>query len=204
MRNLWNLRMVNLRFRMRQHPSRNGYSLIELIILFVVLTIVSIFIWVNRQYFIPNPPPGAEAVTAELVRMAINNYALESQVLERQPLYPRVLDGADIGTVASDWTPLFTHVLPEGIRSTWKKVGANQYVFQQDGASKKVEIDDIYFYDPGSGSFGKGELYRKSLTARRTYHLSHFLFEFLQADGFCQDFIRTAPQRTVSFAVVAG
>jgi hypothetical protein len=151
----------------KQQRRRAGYSLIELVILFVVLAFVSGFIWVNRQYFLPEPPPGAEALTTELVRMGINNYALKSQTIDRLPVFPRTLDDAPVGTVASHETPLFTNVLPEGVRAIWEKVGANQYIFRPDPAEEKTDLDDVYFYDPGSGSFGKGEEYNKSLTVRR-------------------------------------
>jgi hypothetical protein len=132
-----------------------GYSLFELIILVVVLSIVCYFIFMSQETLWGPSPDEPESATVERVRLAIHNYGAESRTLDRVPVFPLELDQAGEGEVASEETPLFTSILKDGIRSKWKKVHKNQYVFLP-GAGKTTNPAIIYYYDPVLGSFEKG------------------------------------------------
>ena len=129
-----------------------GYSLIELVILFMVLAIVSIFILVNRELFFGGPArPQTEDLGVAVIRMGISGYAAQSEEEGRQPVYPLRLDSAPPGTEASEDTPLFTEVVPEGIRSGWRKEGAYEYVYlREDGGQ---DTGRSYYYEPDTGAF---------------------------------------------------
>ncbi len=137
-----------------KHPN-GGYSLIELAILCLVLVIVCIFVFVNRTLFFgaPAPTQNEEEFAVALVRLGIQSYAVESRSTGRVPEYPIRLDNADSGVEASETTPLFTEVVPEGLRSGWRKVGANEYVY---GDVVEDQEGNTYHYDPLSGAFTRG------------------------------------------------
>ncbi len=136
----------------------SGYSLVELVILFVVLFIACGFIAVNWTLFMGSPPQPREETeeySAALIRMAIQRYAAESREMGREPTYPLRLDGADPGAKAGAAEPLFTNIVPDGIRSSWVKIGANRYVFGSGGAGDRRD-KDVYHYSPHTGRFDKG------------------------------------------------
>ncbi len=136
--------------------SQSGYSLFELIILIVVLAIVCYFIFLHRPGFYEERPEEIELVAAEHVRIGIHNYAIRSKQLERRPVYPLTLDDAEKDTEASESNPLFTALYPNGIRSGWKKLGPNQYIFLPS-TTGPVTPDVIYYYDAMRGTFEKGK-----------------------------------------------
>ncbi len=136
------------------HRNNQGYSLIELAILFVILVIVSIFVFVSRDLFFGGPPRShTEDLGVAVIRMGIANYGKQSEEQDRTPVYPLRLDDAPSGTEASEASPLFTRVVPEGIRSGWRKEAANEYVYLSEGGQGGAER--TYYYDPVAGSFGR-------------------------------------------------
>ena len=139
----------------RSKQGLGGYSLIELVILFLVLAIVCIFVFANRALFFSAPPPSQseEELAVALIRLGIQNYAVDSRASGRTPEYPIRLDGAESGAKASEATPLFTNVVPEGLRSGWRKVGANKYVY---GDAAEDENANVYYYEPLTGAFTQG------------------------------------------------
>lgn len=146
-----------------------GYSLFELVILIVVLSIVCFFIFVASDSLNGERPEELEKVAAEMIRIGIHNYAILSKRLEREPVYPIHLDEAEAGALASDKTPLFTELFPDGIRSGWRKVQENQYVYEPTSPGP-VLSSDIYYYDPLRGSFEKGKPARGGRLASLTIH----------------------------------
>ncbi|MFP4190694.1 MAG: hypothetical protein ACLFU6_01355 [Candidatus Hydrogenedentota bacterium] len=134
------------------HRNNRGYSLIELAILFVILLIVSIFVFASRDLFFGGPPRShTEDLGVAVIRMGIANYGKQSEEENRTPVYPLRLDEAPSGTEASRETPLFTRVVPEGIRSGWRKEAANEYVYLPEGDQGAME--QTYYYDPVTGGF---------------------------------------------------
>lgn len=137
--------------------SQAGYSLFELVILIVVLGIVCYFIFVNSDSLTGQNPQENETISAELIRIGIHNYSIFSKQMNRTPVYPMRLDEAEAGTTASERTPLFTVLFPEkGVRTAWKKVRENQYVYAPSTPDPVAE-NMIYFYDPARGTFEKGK-----------------------------------------------
>ena len=135
---------------------RAGYSLFELIILVAVLGVVCYFIFLNQSSFSGERPEEMEQVAVEMIRMGLHNYAMESNRINRRPVYPLRLDKAEPGDVASNRTPLFTTLFKEGVRSGWKKIQENQYVFTP-GTNGEIVPSRIYHYDPTRGTFEKGK-----------------------------------------------
>lgn len=136
------------------HRDNRGYSLIELAILFVILVIVSIFVFVSRDLFFgASSRSHTEDLGVAVIRMGIANYANQSREEDRTPVYPLRLDDAPAGTEASDETPLFTRVLPEGIRSGWRKEAANEYVYRPEG--NRRDREGSYYYHPSTGTFDR-------------------------------------------------
>lgn len=136
------------------HRNNHGYSLIELAILFVILMIVSIFVFVSRDLFFGGSTPSlTEDLGVAVIRMGIANYGKQSEEEDRTPIYPLRLDDAPSGAEASEETPLFSRVVPEGIRSGWRKEAANEYVYLPEGGRGGAE--HTYYYDPHSGTFGR-------------------------------------------------
>ncbi len=131
-----------------------GYSLFELIILMVVLSVVCYFIFLNESSFTTETPEEMEAIAVEMVRVGIHNYAIRSNQVQRKPVYPLRLDEAPEDSVASPETPLFTAVFPQGLQSGWYKFKENQYMYGP-GASKNAPESRIYYYDSVRGSFTK-------------------------------------------------
>lgn len=134
---------------------RAGYSLFELVILIVVLSIVCFFIFVASDSLNGERPEELEKIAAEMVRIGLHNYATLSKKIERRPLFPLHLDEAKANTVATDNSPLFTALFPEGIRSGWKKLQENQYTYLPGSPGPVIE-SSIYYYDPSRGTFQKG------------------------------------------------
>lgn len=133
-----------------------GYSLFELVILIVVLSIVCYFIFISSDTLSGERPEEMESIAAELVRIGIHNYATVSKNANRKPVYPLHLDEAEAGATASERTPLFTAVFPEGIRAGWKKVRDNQYLYMPSTPDVANEAKH-YYYDPSRGTFEKGK-----------------------------------------------
>ncbi len=135
------------------HRNNRGYSLIELAILFLILMIVSIFVFVSRDLFFGGSTPSlTEDIGVAVIRMGIANYGKQSEEEDRTPVYPLRLDDAPSGTVASEETPLFIRVVPEGIRSGWRKEAPNEYVYLEEGRGSG---EQTYYYDPHAGTFGR-------------------------------------------------
>jgi type II secretory pathway pseudopilin PulG len=146
--------------------SNAGYSLFELVILIAILGIVCYFIFVNSESLSGQKPQEMEAIAAEMIRIGIHNYATMSKQMNRSPLFPVRLDSAEAGCVASDRSPLFTAIFPEsGIRTAWKKLRENQYVYVPSTPDPVTE-NAIYFYDPTRGTFDKGKNNLQSQEAR--------------------------------------
>jgi hypothetical protein len=143
---------------MRNSNARGGYSLIELAILMVCISLLGVFIVLSQSMLEP-PPEVAEQRyeqrDVDQIRTGIGAYAAESVSTGRNPIFPIMLDGAPIGVQASDDIPLFTSVHPQGVRDEWHKVGVNRYYYGQPVTTSDAD-QEMYFYEPQSGRFVKG------------------------------------------------
>jgi type II secretory pathway pseudopilin PulG len=149
--------------RLSKHDQA-GYSLIELVIFVVILSIACYFIFIGHDVFSEENPMEQENLAAEIVQIAIHNYGVESQSHGRNPMFPLSLDEAKAGTAATDDSPLFTLVLNQGLRSNWTKIGPNQYVYGSVGADT-VPPHRVYYYAPLTGAFIKGQRPGGTVTA---------------------------------------
>ena len=88
----------------------------------------------------------AEKQAVSRIRIAINDYYIDSMLKNRTPLCPETLDSANIGDASSE-NPLFTNVLTNKITSGgWRKLGSMAY----EGCSGTK-----YTYSLGTCSFNE-------------------------------------------------
>jgi type II secretory pathway pseudopilin PulG len=88
----------------------------------------------------------AEKQDVSRIRIAINDYYIDSMLKNRNPLCPETLDSANIGDASSE-NPLFTNVLANKITSRgWRKLGSTAY----EGCSGTK-----YTYSLGTCSFNE-------------------------------------------------
>jgi hypothetical protein len=146
---------------------QGGFSLVELAILLVLVLVIVVVAAVNRETLFGSPRSpgdGDGAHSPDFIQQAIARYAEESRESGREPLYPLQLDDAPVGTQASADSPLFTNVVPDGITSEWRKVGANQYIRTSDLPAEPRDFSTTWFYDAQSGSFEPGASSSVSIT----------------------------------------
>ncbi|MCU0652212.1 MAG: LamG domain-containing protein [Candidatus Omnitrophica bacterium] len=87
----------------------------------------------------------AEQATVGAVRSGIQNYNMQSQLLNRQPRFPPALDSASDGAV-SNINPFFTNVC----------MASAVYSWQKEGLVYTSPAGNIYTYDPENGIFQSG------------------------------------------------
>ena len=144
-----------------------GFSLVELIILLLVVGVAVGFVVANWGLIHPaskRPVPEQDSVLR--IRTASEEYARQAREDGHSPAYPRTLDDAPVGAAACDATPLFTTVMPDGIREHWHKVGVNQYRYDSADVPDQ-QMDQVYFYEPASGKFSRGPRPEDSFTRVR-------------------------------------
>ncbi len=145
-----------------------GYSLSELIILFILVALVTGFVVWNWDKFSGKPAAKTiqtEAADVETIVKALGHYAAQRQAEGRTPVYPLELDAAPVGAESSDETPLFTAIIDGGVRSGWAKIGVNQYVYAS-GQHDRTDMREVYSYDPDTGVFRKSAKAKDAMTRR--------------------------------------
>ena len=134
--------------------SRNGFTLIEIIMVIVIIGIiaaVSIPAFVNLQN---EAKQKSELSIIGAVKSGIHNYYAESMTLNRLPRYPVVLDNATNGPVSGS-NQFFTNVLSMSALYDWQKTGL----------AYAGPTSTVYTYNPDTGTFesGVGLLYNWSM-----------------------------------------
>ena len=122
--------------------SRNGFTLIEIIMVIVIIGIiaaVSIPAFVNLQN---EAKQKSELSIIGAVKSGIHNYYAESLTLSRLPRYPVVLDNATNGPVSGS-NQFFTNVLSMSALYDWQKTGL----------AYAGPTSTVYTYNPSTGTF---------------------------------------------------
>ena len=146
----------------------SGYSLIELVILFLLVGLVFVFVVMNWDKFAGKPAEkkaASENNDVKIITLSIERYSLKQQNETKTPAFPRELDSAPVGTESSATTPLFSTVIDGGIQAGWTKVGINQYVYGPPSKdTNQNDMKNVYSYDPETGKFTKGSQAGNSIT----------------------------------------
>lgn len=119
-----------------------GVTLVEIILVIAILGIIAVFALSHFYELDDDALQAAESGTVAAVRSGINNYALESQIRQRSPLYPAQLDSATNGD-ASQANPVYTEVLEVPMTGSWSK---NEVFYTSS-------TGNVYRYSPSNGSF---------------------------------------------------
>ena len=122
--------------------SRNGFTLIEFIMVMLIIGILSVIaipVYVNLQN---EAKQKSELATVGAVRSGLYNYYIQSQMIKRSPLYPALLDSAANGPVSNS-NPFFTNVLSMSALRDWQKTEL----------AYAGPTSTVYTYNPSTGTF---------------------------------------------------
>ncbi len=121
-----------------------GFSKLETAFILVLVTLVGVLAITRYLDLSLTARQSVDSGVVAAVRKGIADYALESQDLGRLPVYPPLLDQADIGEVTSQ-NRFFTHVVEHGLAVTgWVKTGPGAY---------RAPNGESFTYAPGTGDF---------------------------------------------------
>jgi len=123
--------------------TRTGFTLIEIILVIAILALLATAAFAYFYNIQDEAVSASEAGVVGAVRAGISNYASESSIQQRVPLYPNVLDSASNGA-ASLSNPFFANVLENPLTQDWSKDSALRYT---------GPTGDSYEYDPALGTF---------------------------------------------------
>jgi len=121
---------------------KNGFTLIEVVLIIIVLGIISAFVAAKFVDMGSSARIEAERSVVGSTRGGISSYGVESRLTNRLPVLPAALDGATDGPVSSG-NPFFGNVLSQSSLADWEK----------SGQSYRGPAGNIYTYDPATGSF---------------------------------------------------
>lgn len=126
----------------------NGFTLIELVIVIVILGILSAVAIPQFVNLRDEASLGNEAAVAGGVQSGILTYFIDAARGGRST-YPATLDALPDGTVCSGTNPCFTTVLAQGgISDQWTKLTSVTY-------RSSSSATNVWIYDPVTGIFTK-------------------------------------------------
>ena len=121
-----------------------GFSKLEIAFILVLVALVGVLAITRYLDLSVTARQSVDSGVVAAVRKGIADYALESQDRGRFPVYPPLLDQADIGEVTSR-NPFFTHVVENGLAVIgWVKTGPDAY---------RAPDGESFTYVPGTGDF---------------------------------------------------
>ena len=130
---------------MKKH-SKTGITTLEMSALTIIIILAAAVVIPKFCSLSEEAKRAAEKQAVSRIRIAINDYYIDSMLKNRTPLCPETLDSANIGDASSE-NPLFTNVLTNKITSGgWRKLGSMAY----EGCSGTK-----YTYSLGTCSFNE-------------------------------------------------
>ena len=111
---------------MKKH-SKTGLTPLEMSALTIIIILAAAVVIPKFCSLSEEAQRAAEKQDVSRIRIAINDYYIDSMLKNRNPLCPETLDSANIGDASSE-NPLFTNVLANKITSGgWRKLGSTAY-----------------------------------------------------------------------------
>ena len=111
---------------MKKH-SKTGLTPLEMSALTIIIILAAAVVIPKFCSLSEEAKRAAEKQAVSRIRIAINDYYIDSMLKNRTPLCPETLDSANIGDASSE-NPLFTNVLTNKITSGgWRKLGSTAY-----------------------------------------------------------------------------
>ena len=130
---------------MKKH-SKTGLTPLEMSALTIIIILAAAVVIPKFCSLSEEANRAAEKQAVSRIRIAINDYYIDSMLKNRTPLCPETLDSANIGDASSE-NHLFTNVLTNKITSGgWRKLGSMAY----EGCSGTK-----YTYSLGTCSFNE-------------------------------------------------
>ena len=121
-----------------------GFSKLEIAFILVLAALVGLLVITRFLDLSQTAKQSVDSGVVAAVRQGIAEYAQESKVRERLPIFPLLLDDADTGEVTSR-NPFFTRVVKNGLAvNGWIKTGRNGY---------RAPNGALFHYDPETGDF---------------------------------------------------
>src|SRR5271157_2398650 len=111
---------------MKKH-SKTGLNPLEMSALTIIIILAAAVVIPKFCSLSEEAQRAAEKQDVSRIRIAINDYYIDSMLKNRNPLCPETLDSVNIGDASSE-NPLFTNVLANKITSGgWRKLGSTAY-----------------------------------------------------------------------------
>ena len=107
--------------------SKTGLTPLEMSALTIIIILAAAVVIPKFCSLSEEAQRAAEKQDVSRIRIAINDYYIDSMLKNRNPLCPETLDSVNIGDASSE-NPLFTNVLANKITSGgWRKLGSTAY-----------------------------------------------------------------------------
>ncbi len=139
----YNSSMSTNRYKHLSEEFRAGYTIFEIIIVILIIAVLALTAVAFFYNIHGEAVQGGEQGVVGAVRSGLATYAVESQMLNRQPRYPEMLDDAESGAAAPD-NLFFSTIVAPSINSDWNKIDTNRY----EGPTGVQ-----YIYDQANGTF---------------------------------------------------
>ncbi len=132
----------------RSNP--NGFSMIELVLVAVILGILMVLAWPMFTNMKEDRRDNREAVLTS-VKSGINIYRANQEAQNLAIVYPNALDNVAVNTPCSKMNKCFSKVIPEPVTdSRWMKVNQNQYTWSVTPGGPVI---NTFTYNPQTGTF---------------------------------------------------